>query len=158
MSIRARMIILSLSIVPHYSLTKISDLTFIEYHNVCLEYYWMVVTTYVHAPSCHDDVHECALTVFVLYPPRKLRLKSSFSYWWLCNISVLTYHILSVDYFWVLLVHLCLVFLCIHAGSWPLYFFLHTVFNSFSFYIQYEFDSFFVWANLNHISTPPPPS
>ena len=67
-SIRARMIILPLSIVLHYFLTKTSDLTFIGCHNVRLQFCSMVVTTSVRAPSRHDDVHTCALMRFVPYP------------------------------------------------------------------------------------------
>ena len=63
MSIHTRMIILSLSVVIHYCLTKTSDLTFIEFHNVRFQSCLMVVTTSVRAPSWHDDVHACAHTV-----------------------------------------------------------------------------------------------
>ena len=62
MSIRARMIIPPLSIVLHYCITKISDLTFIRCNNVQLQYCLMAVITSVHAPSWHDNVHACALT------------------------------------------------------------------------------------------------
>ena len=93
------MIIIPLSIELHYCLTKNPDLTFIGCHNVRLQYCWMVVTTSVRAPSWHGDVPVCALTRFVPYPLHKFRLKSSFSYMWLCHISVLTsWHVLSTDY------------------------------------------------------------
>ena len=62
MSIRDRMIIIPLSIVPHYCLNKTSDLTFIGCHNVRLQYCLMVVTTAVSATSWYDDVRACALT------------------------------------------------------------------------------------------------
>ena len=62
MSIHTRMIILSLSVVIHYCLTKTSDLTFIRCHNVRLEKYQMVVTKSVRAPSCNENVCAWALT------------------------------------------------------------------------------------------------
>ena len=74
MSIRDRMIIITLSIVLHYCLTKTSDLTFIRCHNVRLQSCCMVVTTSVRAPSWNDDICACALTRFSPYPLRKLRL------------------------------------------------------------------------------------
>ena len=47
-------------------LLKTSYLTFIGCYNVRIEYSWVVMTTSVRAPSWHDNVRVCALTVFVL--------------------------------------------------------------------------------------------
>ena len=58
MSIRARMIILPLSVVLHYCLTKTSDLKFIRCHNVQLYSCWMVVMTSLRALSGHEDAHK----------------------------------------------------------------------------------------------------
>ena len=80
MSIRARMIILPLSIVLHYCLTKTSNLTFIGFHNVLLQYCLMIVTMSMRAPSWHCDVRACAIKRFVPYPLHKFRLTSSFYY------------------------------------------------------------------------------
>ena len=80
MIIRARIIILSLSRVPHFGLTKTSELAFIRCHQVQLESYRMVVMTSMHAPSYHDDVRACALMVFVPYPLNKFILTWSFYY------------------------------------------------------------------------------
>ena len=74
MRIRDRMIILPLSIVIHYCLTKTSYLTFIGFHSVQLQCCLMAVTISVRAPSWKDDVRACALTLFVPYKLRKLRL------------------------------------------------------------------------------------
>ena len=49
----------------------------------------------------------CAFTNFVLYPLHKFRLTLSFSYLWICHISVVTlFHFLSMYYVHVRLVHL----------------------------------------------------
>ena len=115
MSIRARMIVIPLSIVLHYSITKTSNLTFIGCHNIQHQSCSMIVTTSVCAPSWHDNIHVCALTRFAPYPLHKFRLTLSFSYLWLWNISVLTLcHVLSADYARVRLVHLFSFFLCLH--------------------------------------------
>ena len=130
MSIRPRIIILPLSIVPYLGPTKTSDLTFIWFYNVWLESYRMVVTTSMSALSWSDDVHVCAVMVFVPYPLHKFRLLSSFSYWWLCHLYVLmSYHILSADY---VRVQLCSFYL-------------------FSLYIYTGFYSLSILFNLNHI-------
>ena len=57
-----------LSIVLHYCLSNTSNLTFIGFHNILLQYCFMDVTASVCAPSWHDDVRVCALTRFVPYP------------------------------------------------------------------------------------------
>ena len=80
MSIRARMIIIYLSIIPHFGITKKSDLTFILFNSVQLKVYHMVVTMYVHAFLWHDDIRACTIMVFVPYPLRKFRLTPSFYY------------------------------------------------------------------------------
>ena len=164
MSIRARIIILPLSIVLYYCLTKTSYLTFIRCNNIRLQSFWMV--TSVRAPSWHDDVHACALTCFVPYPLHKFRLTLPFSYMWLCNIYVLTFcHVLSVDYVCVWIVNLfsfflrlhavetlfCTVFFCLHVVSCPVSFCLHAGFNSFSSCLHVGLDFFLVLPNLNHI-------
>ena len=113
MSIRVRMIILSLFIVHNYCLTKDSDMTSIGYHNVRLESCRMVVMTSLCAPSWHETVCACALTFFVPYPLHKFILTFSYSYWWIWNISVLTlYHLLSTDYVYIWLVY-CFIFIFI---------------------------------------------
>ena len=115
MSIRARMIILPLSSLLHYCLTKTSKLTVVGYNNDTLQSCWMVVTTYVHAPSWHDGLCVCTLTHLVPYPLHKFILTSWFSYLWLWRIYVITwYHFLSADYFCVWLVHLFNYSLCLH--------------------------------------------
>ena len=153
MSISACMIIISLSIVLRHCLTKLSDWIFIRCHNVRLESYRMVVTTYIRALSWHDDVRACSLTDFVPYPLHKTRLMSSFSYWWIWNIYVLiSYHLLSVDYVRIQLVHFCLFFLFLHNLSCPFSPCLHTWFDSSYFCIHTGLNLFFVWATLNHIS------
>ena len=123
MCICARMIILPLSIVLHYCLTKTSDLTFIGCHNVQLQSCLMVMTTSVRAPLWHDDVRVCALACFVPYPLHKFILTSSFFYFCLWHISVLmSYHFLSTEYVCVRLLHfssslLRTKFLCLHVVS-----------------------------------------
>ena len=116
MSIRARMIILPLSIVLNYFLTKTSGLTFIGCHNFRLQSCSMIGITSVHALSWHDNVRACAFTRFVPYPLCKFILTSSFSYLWLWNLSVLTsFHVLSAEYVRIRLVHLFSFFLRLHA-------------------------------------------
>ena len=66
MSIRASIIILPLSIVPHCFLTKTSNLMFIVCHNIRLQSCLMVVMRSVRAPSGHGDVCACAHT-FLYY-------------------------------------------------------------------------------------------
>ena len=85
----------------------------------------------VRVPSCRDGVCECAMAVFVPYPLHKFRRTSSFSYWWLWQISVLTsYHLLSANY------------VRVRRFSFPVL----------SLYLYNVFDSFFFWSNHNHIS------
>ena len=116
MSIRARIIILPLSIVLHYCLTKTSNLTFIGCHNVWIQSCLMVMTTYMRALSWHDYVRAFALTCFVPYPLHKFRLTSSFSYLWLWYLFVLTLcRVLSAYYVCVQLVHICSFFFCLHT-------------------------------------------
>ena len=57
------MIILPLSVVLSYCLTKTSDLTFIGCHKVRLQSCLMVMTMSMCAPLWHDNVHVCAHTV-----------------------------------------------------------------------------------------------
>ena len=115
MSICSRMIILTLSIVLNYCLTKTSNLTLIRYHNVQLHSCWMFVTTSVRALLWHDCIHVCALTRFVPYPLHKFRLASLFSCLWLWHHSVLNlYHLLSTDYVRIRLVHFSSFFLCLY--------------------------------------------
>ena len=131
MSIRPRMIILSLSIVHYLGFTKTPDLPFIGCYNIQLESHWMFVTTSVCALSRHEDVRACVVTVLVSYPLHKFILTLSFSYQCLLHISVLTfYHILSTEYVRVIIISLYLFSLCLYA----------------------VFDYFFVWSDLNHIS------
>ena len=166
MSIRTSMIILILSIVLHYCLTKTSYLKLIGFHNVQLQSCLMAVTTYMRAPSWYEDVQVCALTHFVPYPLHKFRLKSSFYYLWLWHLSVfMPCHVLSEDYVCVRLVHLfyfllCLhsmekffhtVFLCLHVVSYPVSFCIHAGFDYLSSCIHVGIDFFFVLPNLNHI-------
>ena len=159
MSIRARMIILPLSIVLHYFLTKTSELKFIVCHNVRLQYCSMVVTTSVRASSWHDDIHVCALMHFVPYPLLKFSLTLSFSYLWLWHLSVLTvYHVLSSDYLSVRLVHFFsfflrlhavetffrIIFICLHIVSCHVSLCLHAGFDYFSSCIHVGLDFFLV--------------
>ena len=119
MSISDHIIILSVSIFHHYCLTKTSDLTFIWCYNVWIEYCNMVVITFVHVPSCHDNIRACALTVFVPYPLCKYILMLSFSYWWLWGISVIiSYHLLFTDHVRIWLIHFWLSFLYHHTVSY----------------------------------------
>ena len=57
------MIIISLYIIPNLGLTKTSDLMFIRCHSTQLEPYRVVMKKFVYAPSWHDDVCTCSLTV-----------------------------------------------------------------------------------------------
>ena len=74
MIIHARMVILYLSIVPHFVLTKTTDLIFIGCHIILLKYCLVVVTMSVHVPSWHDNARACALKVLLPHPLRKIRL------------------------------------------------------------------------------------
>ena len=147
MSIRARMIILPLSIVLHYCLTKTTDLTFIGCHNVQIQSCLMVMTTSMRVLPWNDGVRACALTRFFPYPLHKCRLTSAFSYFWIWHISVLTsFHVLYADYVRLRLVHLFsfllrlhavetffrTVFFCVHVVSCPVSFYLHSGFDSLS--------------------------
>ena len=132
---------------------KTPNLKFIICHNVQIASYHMVVTTSVYVPSWNDDIRACALTVFIPYPLCKFRLTLSFSYRWICHLSVYTlYHILSVDYVLVRLVHIFLSCLCLCTGSYPFFTCIHTGFDSSSFYLHGGFNFFFVGAELNQIS------
>ena len=159
MSIRARMIILPLSIVLHYCLTKTSDLTFIGCHNVQLQSCLMVVMTSVHVPSWYDNIRACALTRFVPYPLHKFRVTSAFSCLWLWSLSVLTScHVLSADYVCVILVHLFsfsihlhavekffrTILLCLHVVSCTVSFCLHSGFDYLSSCLHVGLDLFLV--------------
>ena len=153
MSIRARMNILSLYIIPHYCITKTSDFTSIVCHNVLLESCRMVGMTSMRAPSWHDDICVCALTVFVPYSIRKFILMFSFYYFWIWHISGLaSYHVLSTDHIHIRLVPFCLFFLCIHDVSYPFSSYIHEWFDFSSLCLHNVFDFFFVRDNLNHIS------
>ena len=153
MGIRARVIIISLSVVLHYCLTKTSELTFIVFHHVRLEYFQMFVKTSVSALPWHENVNSFVLTVFIPCPLRKFRLTLSFFDWWLWHLSVLTlYHLLSADYVRVQNVHFWLFLLCIYAVSCPLSSCIHAGFYSYSLCIHFVFDLSFFWANLNQIS------
>ena len=166
MRTRDRMIILPLSIVLHYCLTKKTALTFIGCHNAWLQSCLMVVATSVRVLLWHEDVRVCALTRFTPYPLHKFRLTSAFSYLWLCHISVLTsFNVLSADYISVRLVHLFsfllrlhavetffrTILLCLHVVSCPVSFYLHAGFDSLSLCLHVGIDFFLVWPNLNHI-------
>ena len=159
MIIRTRMITITLTIVPHYCLTKKSDLTFIGCHNVQIQSCLMVVMTSVFTPSWHEDVRVCVLNRFVPYLLHKLRLTLLFSYLWIWNIYVLTLcHVLSEDYVRVRLVNLfpfslylhavdtffCTIFLCLHVVSCPVSFCLHAGFDSFSSCLHVGIDFFLV--------------
>ena len=137
------MIIIPLDIILHYCLTKTSELTFIIYHNIRFEYFWMVVKTSMRALSYNDDVRACALTLFVPYPLCKFMLTSLFSYLWVWRISILTpYHFLSSDYVCVQLLYF--FFLCLHAVEtfFPFFFFIHAVPFPVSFCLQAGFVSY----------------
>ena len=124
MSIPSRIIILPLSIILNYCLTKKSDLTFIGCHNVQLQSCSMVMATYVRAPLWYDDVRACVLTRFVPYSLHKFRLTLSVSYFWLWHLSILSScHVLSADYIRVRLVHLFSFFFRLHAVEIFLYHF-----------------------------------
>ena len=145
MSIRSCMIIISLSIVSHFDLTKTTDLTFIGCHNVRLESYRMAVTSSVCASSWHDDANACTLTIFVPYPLNKFILTLSFSYWWLWHLSVLTvYHILSSFYVRILIVTLCLFSPFLHSVFCLFSFCLHSGLDTPPFRLNTLFDSSFV--------------
>ena len=134
-------------------LTKITDLTFIGFHNFWLESYRMVVTKSMRLLSCHDDARACSLTIFVSYPINKFILTPWFSYLWLCHISILTpCHILSAYYVRVWFDTFCLFSLCIHSWFYLFSFCLHAGFDISPFYINAEFDYLFFWSNHNHIS------
>ena len=91
--------------------------------------------TSVCAPSWRDGVHACALTVLVPYPLHSFRIMSSFSYWWLWHIFVLTsYHILSTDYVRGRIVYLCIFPLFLYVGFCILSLCIYAIFYSFFFY------------------------
>ena len=161
------MIILTLSIVLHYCFTKTSDLTFIRFHNVRLQYFFMVVTTSMRAPSWHDNVSACGITHFVPYQLHKFRLMLSLSYLWVWHLSVLTScHIISTDYvriqpvyffsFFLRLhaveTYICTIFLCLQVVSCPVSFCIHSGFDSFFSCLHVGLNFFLGWPNLNQIS------
>ena len=77
----------------------------------------------------------------------------------------MSFHVLSLDYVRVRIVHIFslflrlhagetffhTIFLCLHVVSCPVSFYLHSGLDYFSFSIHIELDLFLVWTNLNHI-------
>ena len=84
----------------------------------------MAGTTFAYVPSWRYDVRACAVTVFISYPLHKFRLTSSFSYWWLWHISVLTsYLFFSTDYFWVWRFSFVIFSFCLYTRLYSFFFY-----------------------------------